>query len=212
MLLLSHRLRAEPVDKISVYVVMDAPDPVLGKAQSCYWICAALRLQGQQQGFPDLAFRLSSRTCVTDLNNRFFLPSPHPGEDPAAVPEGAPAGVAVRLCGAAELASALQLMQARLHPELAQVTCGGMPDTAWQHYIQQSSVSCTIKKAESRRASGSTAVQQVVSSRQRSLQRSLINCLLTARLCVMCRLKQQWRRCGRSKPTMHIRQSGPLFR
>jgi hypothetical protein len=31
MLLLSHRLRADPVDRISVYVTLDAPDPVLGK-------------------------------------------------------------------------------------------------------------------------------------------------------------------------------------
>jgi hypothetical protein len=44
------------------------------------------------------------------------------GEHPGTVPEGAPAGVAVRLCGAAELAAALQLMQARLHPALAQVS------------------------------------------------------------------------------------------
>lgn len=44
------------------------------------------------------------------------------GEDPAAAPQGAPVGVAVRLCGAAELAAALQLMRARLHPGLAQVT------------------------------------------------------------------------------------------
>jgi hypothetical protein len=45
---------------------------------------------------------------------------------PDAVPPGAPVGIAVRLCGAAELCAALQLMQARLHPELAQVPlpCG----------------------------------------------------------------------------------------
>ena len=30
MLLISHRLRAEPIDKMSVYITMDTPDPVLG--------------------------------------------------------------------------------------------------------------------------------------------------------------------------------------
>lgn len=43
------------------------------------------------------------------------------GEYPGAVPPGAPVGIAVRLCGATELCAALQLMQARLHPGLAQV-------------------------------------------------------------------------------------------
>lgn len=37
------------------------------------------------------------------------------------MPAGAPAGLTVRLCAAAELAAALQLMQARLHPDLAEV-------------------------------------------------------------------------------------------
>lgn len=40
MLLLSHRLRAEPVDKISVYVTMDAPDPVLGERAAKRSVCS----------------------------------------------------------------------------------------------------------------------------------------------------------------------------
>ena len=48
------------------------------------------------------------------------------GEYPGAVPPGAPAGIAVRLCGATELCTALQLMQGRLHPGLAQVPLWGV--------------------------------------------------------------------------------------
>ena len=47
------------------------------------------------------------------------------GEYPDAVPAGAPVGIAVRLCGATELCAALQLMQTRLHPDLAQVAPPG---------------------------------------------------------------------------------------
>lgn len=42
------------------------------------------------------------------------------GGKAAPLPQGAPVELMVQLCSSAELAAAVQLMQARLHPDLAQ--------------------------------------------------------------------------------------------
>jgi hypothetical protein len=67
------------------------------------------------------------------------------GEYPGAVPPGAPAGIAVRLCGATELCTALQLMQARLHPGLAQVPLWGIEClTALKDSMQNPGAVCCL--------------------------------------------------------------------
>ena len=122
MLLISHRLRAEPVDSISVYITMDHRDPVLGV------LCTMLHVEcvvvaGRQcsgdckpDGVSHSSHAIAPRGTVFAITNPLFA-----GKYPGAVPPRAPLGRAVRLCGAAELCAALQLMQAWLHPGLAQL-------------------------------------------------------------------------------------------
>lgn len=108
--------------------------PLIAKLNSAPASAAAGRRSSNEVATPLCAAKAAQVTLVASMT---CLPS-HAGDKTAPLPAGAPIGVVLRPCAAADLAGAIKLMEARLHAPLTEAC-------AWSHCRQLPAFRCSCR-------------------------------------------------------------------